>query len=48
MRLKCLYIHNFNSNFFQVMIVDDLGYISGSGAVIGQNVILTSAQHFEG
>ena len=33
---------------WMVMIVDDLGYISGSGAIIGSRTILTSAQHFEG
>ncbi|XP_052785094.1 plasma kallikrein-like [Mya arenaria] len=31
-----------------VLLVDDLGYISGSGVLIDQHVILTSAQHFEG
>jgi len=31
-----------------VLMVDDLGFISGSGALIDQHVILTSAQHFEG
>lgn len=31
-----------------VLLVDDLGFISGSGALIDQHVILTSAQHFEG
>jgi secreted trypsin-like serine protease len=30
------------------LLVDDLGFISGSGAVIDSHVILTSAQHFEG
>jgi len=30
------------------MLVDDLGFISGSGSIIDQHVILTSAQHFEG
>jgi len=30
------------------MIVDNLGFISGSGAIIDPHVILTSAQHFEG
>lgn len=33
---------------WMVLLVDDLGFISGSGAVIHPNVILTSAQHFEG
>ncbi|KAH3872497.1 anionic trypsin-2-like isoform X2 [Dreissena polymorpha] len=31
-----------------VLLVDDLGYISGSGVMIDSHVILTSAQHFEG
>jgi len=29
------------------MLVDDLGYISGSGAILGSNVIMTAAQIFE-
>ena len=33
---------------FQVLIVDDLGYIKGSGAIVHPNVIVTSAQFFEG
>jgi len=33
---------------WMVLLVDDLGFISGSGAIIDQHVILTSAQHFEG
>jgi len=33
---------------WMVLLVDDLGFISGSGAVIDPHVILTSAQHFEG
>ncbi|KAH3869477.1 plasma kallikrein-like [Dreissena polymorpha] len=33
---------------WMVMIVDDSDFISGSGAIIDQHVILTSAQHFEG
>lgn len=32
----------------KVLLVDDLGYISGSGVLIQEHVILTSAQHFEG
>jgi transmembrane serine protease 2 len=30
------------------LIVDDMDFISGSGAIIHPNVVLTSAQHFEG
>ncbi|XP_060571115.1 chymotrypsinogen A-like [Ruditapes philippinarum] len=30
------------------LIADSLGFISGSGVIIDSNVILTSAQHFEG
>ncbi|XP_052820910.1 chymotrypsinogen A-like [Mya arenaria] len=33
---------------WMTLIVDSLGYISGSGAIIDSHVILTSAQHFEG
>ena len=33
---------------WMVLLVDDLGYISGSGAIIGSHTIITSAQHFEG
>ena len=33
---------------FQVLIVDSLGYIKGSGAIVHPNVIVTSAQFFEG
>ncbi|KAH3871591.1 chymotrypsinogen A-like [Dreissena polymorpha] len=33
---------------WMVLVVDSLGYISGSGSIIDQHVILTSAQHFEG
>ena len=29
-------------------MVDALGFISGTGAIINPYVILTSAQHFEG
>jgi len=35
-------------HYVQVLMVDDLGYISGSGVMIDSHVILTSAQHFEG
>lgn len=30
------------------MLVDDLGYIAGSGAILNSQVILTAAQNFEG
>jgi len=30
------------------MLVDDLGYIAGSGAILNSHTILTAAQNFEG
>lgn len=33
---------------WMVMLVDDLGYISGSAFILGKHTLLTSAQHFEG
>jgi secreted trypsin-like serine protease len=33
---------------WMVLLVDDLGYISGSAFVLGKHTLLTSAQHFEG
>ena len=32
----------------QVLIVDDLGFVSGTGVILNPNVILTTAQIFEG
>ncbi|XP_045213760.1 chymotrypsinogen A-like isoform X2 [Mercenaria mercenaria] len=33
---------------WMTLIADSFGFISGSGAIIDSNVVLTSAQHFEG
>ena len=33
---------------FQVLMADSIGFISGTGAIIHPNIIISSAQHFEG
>ena len=33
---------------FQVLMVDSIGLLSGTGAIIHPHTIISSAQHFEG